>query len=100
MKQYKSSFPSLNLHRWDEPVAIDTIYSDTTAIDSGLTIAQVFVGVESLVTHVYPMKTDQQFDNTLLNQGRGSPTKLISDQAQVEISNLVKEILRAYCIAD
>jgi len=30
----------------------------------------------------------------------GAPTKHISDQAQVEISNQVKEILHAYCIAD
>jgi len=30
----------------------------------------------------------------------GSPVKLISDCAQVEISNQVKEILCAYCITD
>jgi len=30
----------------------------------------------------------------------GAPTKLISNWAQVEISNQVKEILHAYCIAD
>jgi len=57
-KWYKLPFPALNDHRRDEPVATDTIYSDTPAIDSGITIAQVFVGVESLVTDVYPTKTD------------------------------------------
>jgi len=48
------------------------------------------------------MKTDRQFINTLEDQIRewGAPTKLISDHAKVEISNQVKEILRAYCIAD
>jgi len=83
-------------------VATDTIYLDTPAIDSGATIAQVFVGVESLVTDVYAMKTDRQFINTLEDQicTRGAPTKLISNWAQVEISNQVKEILRAYCISD
>jgi len=30
----------------------------------------------------------------------GAPAKLISDHAQVEISNQVKEILHGYCIAD
>ena len=101
-KRYKSPFPALNVHRRDEPVATDTIYSDTPAIDSGATIAQVFVGVESLVTDVYAMKTDRQFINTLEDQirQRGAPSKLISDRAQVEVSNQVKEILRAYCIND
>jgi len=101
-KRYKSPFPALNVHRRDEPVATDTIYSDTPAVDSGATIAQVFVGVESLVTDVYAIKTDRQFINTLEDQirTRGAPTKLISDRAQVEISNQVKEILRAYCIDD
>jgi len=75
---------------------------DTPTIDSGATIAQVFVGTESLVTDVYSMKTDRQFINTLEDQiwEQGAPAKLISDRAQVEISNQVKEILRAYCIAD
>jgi len=57
-KWYKSPFPALNVHRRDEPVAMDTIYSDTPTVDSGATIAQVFVGVESLVTDVYAIKTD------------------------------------------
>ena len=82
---------------------MDTIYSDTPAIDSGATIAQIFVGTESLVTDVYSMKTDRQFVNTLEDQIQeqgGAPAKLISDRTQVEISNQVKEILCAYCIAD
>jgi len=48
------------------------------------------------------MKTDKQFVNTLEDQIRewGAPNQLISDCAQVEISNKVKEILQAYCIVD
>ena len=57
-KCYKSPFPALNVHRRDEPIAKDTIYSNTLAIDSGATIAQVFIGMESLVTDVYAIKTD------------------------------------------
>jgi len=94
-KHYKSPFPALNVHWCDEPIATDTIYSDTPAIDSGATIAQVFVGTESLVTDVYSMKTDKQFVNTLKDQIQewGAPNQLISNHAQVEISNKVKEIL-------
>ncbi len=101
-KQYKSPFPALNVHRRDEPFATDTIYSKTPTIDSGAIIAQIFVGIESLVTDVYAIKTDRQFINTLEDQiwTRGAPTKLVSDCAQVKINNQVKEILRTYCIAD
>jgi len=61
--QYESPFPTLNLHRRDEPVATDTIYLDTPAVDSGATIAQVLVGVESLVTNVYAIKTFLDYDS-------------------------------------
>jgi len=67
-KQYISPFPALNVHRRDELVAINTIYLDTPAVDSGATIAQVFVGVELLVINVYAIKTDWQFINTLEDQ--------------------------------
>jgi len=101
-KWYKSPFPALNVHRRDESIATNTIYSDTPAVDSGATISQVLVGMESPVTDVYAIKTDWQFINTLEDQIRtqGAPTKLISNRAQVEISNQVKKILWAYCIAD
>ena len=64
--------------------------------------AQVFVGTKSLVTDVYGMKTEKQFVNTLQDIIRtcGAPTKLISDNAQVEISNKVKDILHYLFIED
>src|SRR5687768_6374514 len=88
--------------RRDEPVATDTVYSDTPAIGNGATTAQFFVGTKSLVCDVYPMKTDKQFVNVLLDniRRRGAMTKLISDRAQVEISNKVQDILRNLMIAD
>jgi len=64
-KHFKSHFPALNVHRHQEPVATDTVYADTPAIDDGSTCAQIFVGRESLVTDVYGMKTDKEFINTL-----------------------------------
>ena len=87
-KHVKSRFPALNVHRRREPVATDTVYSDTPATDDGSTIAQIFVGRDTLVVDVYGMKTDKEFINTLEDQirKRGAMDKLISDRAQVEMS--------------
>jgi hypothetical protein len=80
----------------EEPVATDTVYSDTPAVDSGVTAAQLFVGTKSHTADVYAIKSDKQFVNTLLDNitQRGAPTMLISDSAQVEISERVKQVLR------
>ena len=76
----------------------NTIFSDTTAIDSGAIMAQIVVGRRTLVTDVYPSKSQKQFVNTLEEniRFRGAMTKLISDYAKLEISNKVKDILRMY----
>ena len=101
-KHFKSRFPALNVHRRNEAVATDTVYSDTPAIDNGATSAQIFVGTESLVTDVYGMKSDRDFVNTLQDniRKRGAMQKLISDRAQVEISNKVLDIMRNFIIDD
>ena len=49
----------------NEAVATDSIFSDTPAIDSGVTMAQTFVGKDSLVSDVYPIHSSKQFVNTL-----------------------------------
>ena len=67
-------------------VATDTVYSDTSAVESGVKQAQPFVGKESLVSDIYPMRSGKQF--------------VISDSAKNEISHKVKDILRAYNIKD
>ena len=94
-KYFKSPYPACNVHRRQEPLATDTVYSDVPAIDDGSIMAQTFVGTKSMVTDVFGMKTDKQFINTLqgMIKRRGAPTKLISDNAQVEISNKVDDIL-------
>jgi hypothetical protein len=76
------------------------VYSDTPAIDSGVTVAQFFVGCDSMVCDIYGIKTDKQFVNTLEDniRERGAPNKLISDRAQVEISEKVQDILRTLFI--
>ena len=89
------------MHRRNEPVPTDTVYADTPAIDDGSTCAQLFFGTKTYVTEVYGMKTDRQFINTLEDTIRsyGAMDKLVSNRAQVEISNRVQDILRAYGIA-
>ncbi|EEC44015.1 predicted protein [Phaeodactylum tricornutum CCAP 1055/1] len=99
-KHFKSRFPALNVHRRNEAVATDTIWSDTPAVDNGAKFAQLFVGRRSLVTDIYPMKTDKEFVNALEDniRHRGAMDKLLSDRAQVEISKKVADITRAYNI--
>ena len=94
-KRYKSPNPALNVRPRDEPVATDTIYSYTPAINCGITSAQLFVGTKTHTADVYPIKSDKQFVNTLLDNitPRDAPTKLISNRAQVEISESVKQVL-------
>ena len=66
MKRHlKSRNQAFNVPRRHEPVATDTIFSDTPAMDSGVTQAQVFVRKDLLLADVYPMKSGKQFVNTL-----------------------------------
>ena len=100
-KHLKSRNPALNIPRRHEPVATDTVFSDTPAADSGVKQAQVFVGRDTLVADAYPMKSGKQFVNTLEDKirRRGAMDKLLSDSAKTEISNKVMDILRAYHIS-
>ena len=72
-----------------EAVATDIIFSDTPAVDSGVTVAWILIGKSTLVADAYTMRTSKQFVSTLEDniQFKGAMTKLISDYAQVEISN-------------
>ena len=63
-------------------------------------MSQILAKKDSLVSDVYPMHSSKQFvtPNTLEDniRFRGAMSKLISDFAQVEISNKGKDILRMY----
>ena len=60
MKKYlKSRNPALNIPRRDDPVATDSVFSDTSAVDSGGKQAQVFVVRDSIVADAYPMKSEK-----------------------------------------
>ena len=83
-------------------MATDTVYSDTPAVDGGVKQAQLFVGKESLVADIYPMRSGKQFVNSLEANicRRGAVDKAISDSVKNEISHKVKGILKAYNIND
>jgi hypothetical protein len=78
------------------------VYSNVPAVGSGITIAQLFVGLTSIVCDVYPLKTEKAFVNTLQDVIRrhGAHSKLVSNRAQVEISGRVKDILRSLIIGN
>ncbi|KAL7580430.1 hypothetical protein ACA910_004451 [Epithemia clementina (nom. ined.)] len=81
-----------------QPVATDTIFSDTPAEDSGVTKAQLFVGKDTLVSDGYPLKSKKQIVNTLEDNIRqwGAMSQLISDYAKVEMSKMIMDILCVY----
>ena len=64
-KRYRSPNLALNVNRRSESVATNTIFSNTPAVDCGVTCAQFFVGCDTMVCDAYPMKTSKQFVNTL-----------------------------------
>ena len=92
----------MNVPRRHKPVATDTIFSDTAAVDSGVKQAQVFVGRDSLVADVYKMKSGKQFVNKLEDNIRrmGAMDELLSDSGKTEISKKVMDILRTYHISN
>jgi hemerythrin superfamily protein len=65
-------------------------------IDDGSIAAVMFVGKDTQVTNVYGIKTDKQFVNTLDDNiiQQGAPHKLISNCAQVTVSNKVQDNFR------
>ena len=99
-KHFKSRNPVFNIPRRNEPVATDTIFSDTPAINDGSTMAQFFVGRDTLVCDGYGIKSQKQFINTLCDniRFRGAMTTLITDGGRCEISKNVADLLRSLFI--
>jgi hypothetical protein len=63
-QHWKSRFPACNVHRRNEAVATDIVFSDTSAVYSGVKAAQLIIGSKSLVADVYGIKTAKEFVNT------------------------------------
>ena len=87
-KHFKSRNPVFSIPRRSEAVATDTIFSDTSAVDDGSTMAQFFCGRDTLVCNANGIKSTKQFINTLSDNIRkqGAMDTLISDGGKYEIS--------------
>ena len=64
-RNLKSRNLGLKIPRRHEPVATDTVFSDTPAVDNGDKQAQVFAGRDNLVADAFPIKNGKEFVNTI-----------------------------------
>ena len=101
-KHFKPRNPVFSIPRCSEAVAIDTIISDTPAVDDGSTMAQFFCGHDTLVCDAYGIKSTKQFINTLSDniRKRGAMDTLISDGGKYDISKGVTDLLYSLFIQD
>ena len=92
-KHFNSRNPVFNIPRRNEPVATDTIFSDTPAIHDGSTMAQFFVRKDTLVCDAYGIKSRKQFINTLYDniRSRGAMTKISKKVADLLRSLFIKQ---------
>ena len=100
-KHFKSTNPVFNIPRRNEPIATDTIVSETPAINDGSTMAQSFVGKYTLlVCDAYGIKSQKQFINTLHDniRSRGAMNTIITNSGKYEISKKVADLLRSLFI--
>ena len=105
-KHYKTRFPAANVSRLPEKVATDTFYSDCPAADdritghAGATMVQLYAGLDSHLTEVYPMQSENQMANTFMDfiRKHGAPDMLVSDNAKTQVGSAILEILRQYNI--
>ena len=99
---FKAPNPMLNVLPRGEAVATDRIISSVPAIDCGVTEAQLFVGMKTNVTDIYPMSRPKEFVHTLEDnvRFRGRPSKLLSDSEQVEIHGAALDFMRVLAIAN
>ena len=98
---YKARFPALNCKRLNEIFAMDTFFTSSKAL-GGYMCAQLYLGKTSMLTEGFGMKTENKMKDTLQDLIRkwGAPHSLLSDNAKAEVSQAVKDILRAYNIKD
>ena len=97
-KHFKSRNSVFNIPRRNEPVATDTVFSDTPAIHDGST--KFFVGLDTLVCDAYGIKSQKQCINSLYDiKTRGAiMDMIITDGGQYEISKNVADLLRSLFI--
>ena len=84
------------------------MFSDIADHDDGIlghggaTMVQLYTGVKSLITAIFPMKTESEMPGTLLGFIRkfGTPNGLFSDNVKVQVGKTVQTILRMYATDD
>ena len=78
---------------------LNTVFSDIPAINDGRTIAQFFVGKDTLVCDAYEIKSQKQFINTLYDntKTRGA-MDTITHGGKYEISKKGADLLRSLFI--
>jgi hypothetical protein len=85
--------------RRNEIVAIDTFFSDVPAHDDGIsghggaTMVQLYCGTSSLLTAIFPVKSESEMPGTLFDK-LGAPNALFSDNTKVQIGTTVQSILQ------
>ena len=102
----KARFPGANVARMPETVASDTLFSDTPALDDGITghggctMIQIFHGCDSGLTEGFPMDKKSDFPHVFSDFIRlwGAPAHLFTDNALEECSKAVLDLLRLYHI--
>ena len=99
-KHFKSRNPVFTFLRRNEPVATQTVFSDTPAINTGNTRVQFFVGNDTLVWYAYGIKSQKQFINTFCDniKTRGAMGTIITDGGKYETSKRVSNLLRSLFI--
>ena len=83
-------------------ILLQTLSCLTPGVDDGSTMAQLFIGRDTLVCDPYDVKTQNSFINTLgdNDRTRGAMDTLISDGGSYEVSKKVTDFLRSLQIAD
>jgi hypothetical protein len=102
----KARFPGANVPHLPETVASDTLFSDTPALDDGVTghggctMIQIFHGCDSGLTEGIPMEKKSEFPDVFADfiHRWGAPANLFIDGALEECSKAVTDLLRMYSI--
>ena len=67
-KRHKAPNPAMNVSRRNEPVATDTVYGPTPAVDNGSKAAQIFIGrISSFASSEGLGRSDKNYPVALLN---------------------------------
>ena len=69
-KHFKSRNPVFNIPRRNEPVATDTVFHDTPAINDGSSMAQFFVGKDTSVCDAYGIKSPNSLSTHSMTTSR------------------------------